>query len=698
MINCFLTGVVFCLSLQSVADPFVRFEENGKVGIKNQQGAIVVSASYESLGWSDGRFSVVNNVTGYKKNGRWGILSLQEKKITNPIYESLNVAEGGLLYASKISSLSQRIQTGCINTSGEVVIPFIYDCLTVQSLRAIVCVRDQKKYSYGIIDLKNQNILPIQYKSIYPIGSLRYAVENFESKTAIFSDAGTPLTDFFIDSIANFQFDLAVIYKEGKQGVINRDGKIMKDPVCAAIKLSGKDRIETRAFNQWGIRESRNSLVKEFEADDLTIHKDRFIVRKGNLEQVCDSDLNVLSNWYDSIKILGDDFFVIHKKGQYGLLQRNGKEVIPPVYSSISISANRIIVSKNIGKKARVQLFDVNGQSKSIKTYDQIEPYAEYFKVRVNTFWGLIDADGNEVLYGVYDSIQEIHHQHAVIKFQGLYGIANLYQQWILSPQNLPIQLINDTLFIAQQNNIQFLKDIDGTIVYFTSNFIEVEKDHILEHASSGKWKIDFRGRIISRELTPEIPVEKIYPSTEGLRAIQRNGRYGFVDDQGRLRIANRYENVRPFENGIAPAKIRGKWGFINHEDKIVIQPTYDEVKMLGTFILVTKSKKFGLVDHRGNLIVSIRYDEISPLPSGRFLIKNENLFGLLDQKGDRLLHTKYESVEDQNNGYVIVSQNQKFGLLTTEGITTIPIQFDKLVYDPNKNFYYTMKRSEWSN
>lgn len=70
------------ISFSVWADAFQTFEENGKVGIKNQEGKVILPASFEALGWSDGSFSVIGNVTGYRQNNQWGILNLKKEFIT----------------------------------------------------------------------------------------------------------------------------------------------------------------------------------------------------------------------------------------------------------------------------------------------------------------------------------------------------------------------------------------------------------------------------------------------------------------------------------------------------------------------------------------------------------------------------------------------------------------------------------------
>jgi len=169
----------------AAASSYNVFEENGKVGLKNEQGKILIPAKYDALGWSNGKFSIVNNVTGYKDAGVWGLINLENQLITKAIYEDVFTGDGSLIIARKKSNLSLRTVAGCLSTSGKEVIPFQYDGINISFMHAIVFTKIGNQYKYGLIDLDNKTLIPQQFKSIYSIGSLRYAVENFDNKMAL---------------------------------------------------------------------------------------------------------------------------------------------------------------------------------------------------------------------------------------------------------------------------------------------------------------------------------------------------------------------------------------------------------------------------------------------------------------------------------------------------------------------------------
>jgi hypothetical protein len=219
------------ISFFSAAAQYSVFEENGKVGLKNDQGKVLIPAQHEALGWSNDTFSTLGDVTGYKSNGHWGLINLSNHRITKAEFEEIFPGDASLIIARKKSTLSLRTVTGCVSLSGKEIIPFEYDGIKISSLRAIVFTKIGNQFKFGLIDLTNRTLVPQQYKSIRPLGSLRYAIENFDAKTALFTDNGKQITEFNIDSISTFKQNTAIIYQNLQQGLIDREGSVQIEAI-----------------------------------------------------------------------------------------------------------------------------------------------------------------------------------------------------------------------------------------------------------------------------------------------------------------------------------------------------------------------------------------------------------------------------------------------------------------------------------
>lgn len=693
-----LVLTVLVCSLTTVAGPFIPFEENGKFGLKNEAGQVVIPAKYDALGWSNGTFSVSGNVTGYKLGGTWGIVSITNQQITQADYLSLMPAEGSLLIATKKSS-PVVVSAGLINTEGKVIIPFTYAGVKVHSLRIVAFVRDGNKFKHGLISLENKVLIPFEYKNIYPIGSLRYAVEDFTGKIALYSEGGKQISGFTIDSLSSFKQDVAIIYENGKQGLINREGQLKSEAKFREINITPGG-IRARMPDEWRVMTAENKTVEIVEGDSIAyLGENRYKIRSGGQSWLTDLNFKHVTNQsVTDIDSFQNGLAIFKTNSGYGVMKKSGGILLKPVFKKILFEQSCLLTQDGNNNWS---MRDTTALLRTSKPYDRIgQKHGNLFTVTRKNYWGAIDETGREVVACVYDSILETGDDQLAVKFKGLYGIINAREQWLVYPQTSKVRLLNKDRYFKKVNKTLFLVSFDGTVLYFTDNPISVNAENFTEYISTGgNWTIDFDGKIVSRQLPPVETTEKVFPASEGLRGIKRQGKYGFIDDQGRLRIANRYEDIMPFSEGLAAFKIRNKWGFINRDEKIIVHPAYDEVTPYANGHSIVKQKGlFGYMDNEGKIVLPVRYNAVEVLKTKRLLLTLNRSKGLADENGNVLLHPKYESIEDIGNGYIVVKQDGKYGLATLKGLNTIPQMYDYLVYDAENDRYLALKRSEWIN
>lgn len=690
-----LVIAVVLSSLKTVAGPYVPFQENGKFGLKNEAGQVVIPAMYDALGWSNGTFSVSGKVTGYKLGGTWGIVTVNNQQVTKADYLSLTPADGSLIVATKKSS-PVVVRAGLINTEGKVIIPFTYAGVKVHSLRIVAFVREGNKFKHGLISLENKVLIPFEYKNIYPIGSLRYAVEDFTGKIALYSESGKQISGFTIDSLSDFKSDVAIIYENGKQGLINREGQLKSEAKFREIRITN-GRICARMPDEWLVMTADNKTLDVVEGDSITyLEEDRYKIISASQSWLADKNFHKIGNSVENIEPLQNGLAIYKTSTGYGVLKKTGGILLKPVFRRILFEGNYLLARDGNNNWS---LRDTTGLLRTSKIYDGISKnYNGLFVVTRKNYFGAIDETGREVVACVYDSILQTGDDQLAVKFKGLYGIIDAREKWLVYPQTSKVMLLNKDRYFKKVNKTLFLVSFDGTVLYFTDNPIRVNKENFTEYVSTGgTWTIDFDGKIVSRQLPPVETAEKVFPASEGLRGIKRQGKYGFIDDLGRLRIANRYEDIMPFSEGLAAFKIRNKWGFINRDEKIIVHPAYDDVTPFANGHSIVKQKGlFGYMDNEGKVVLPVRYTSVEVLKTKRLLITLNGLKGLADENGNVLLHPKYESIQDIGNGYIVVKQDGKYGLATLKGLNTIPQMYDFLMYDAKNDRYLALKRSEW--
>lgn len=684
-----------------VRDDFTLFEENGRVGLKDKEGQVLIPATYDAIGWSNGKLSIIDKVVGYQSGGLWGVIHTSNKVVTPAEFLELRPGEGSFLVAKKTSPLSGRPSFGVINTSGKTIIPFLYDGLQLSNMRAVVMSKTGAQFNFGLLDLSDRVLIPLQHQRIHSLGSLRYAVENFDGKTAIFSEDGAQLTGFVIDSISAFRKNYAIVYENQRQGVIDRNGSVIVKPVYGEIQLGDNGSIKAREVDTWVFLDAQNTLVRQQHADGITpLSSATYAVTCGRKTQLTNNNFEPLCpEFFSFLGPFDNGVALCQKRGRMGVLDQTGKMVLPARYRQLIIDGNRILARVDTPYRNGWVLLDQTGSELTEKHYEYIGPYnGSYYPVRNRGFWGAADQNGNEIVACVHDSLVQQAGHHIVVKFRDAYGVIDLDENWIVTPQPHPLRVLDENRYFEFADKTTFLKSFSGDIIYFSDNRLDFNGGYIRETLPSGAdWTINMNGIIIDRSNQPD-GTQHVFPESEGLRAILKDGKYGFIDAEGRLRIANRYEDVKPFSGGMAAIRIMNHWGFIDKEERLIVQPVYDRVENFhnGTAI-VMKEERLGLIDESGKLVLPIRYDDIQLNQQNRWILRQGSLYGLASAAGAIIIQPRYESLTDTGNGFVIVSRNGKFGLLTLHGVNTIPTIYDNLLFDPHHGQYMALKRSPWT-
>ena len=704
VVRCLL---ILCLSVSpgliATATEFKLFEEKGKVGLKNDQGAVVLPPAFEALGWSDGSFSVIGQITGYKLNGGWGLINLKKEYITKAEFESLIFCGADRVVAiKKVNDIFYK--TGSLTLTGKVTIPFEYDAISVHGLRAVVMIKSGIDYRFGLTDLENRVILPLKFNNIYPVGTLRFAVEN-KGKLALFSDEGKQVTDFFIDSISPFHRSHAVIHSEGWQGVMDRDGNVVVSPKYRNIQFRDDETVRALLPGNWKIVDNKNLEVQSLQADELHAYaNDHYRVIRTGKQGIIDKSLKEI--WpltYDHIGGIKNGLIPAKKNNKWGLLTIDQAEALPFSFDSLLWDGEFALARTNEVGKNLWTLYNVKAKLKS-KGYDAIERLnADFFKVRKGGYSGLLNRQGKETVHCVYDSILELKDNQVAVSFMKQFGIISTNEDWILPPQPFPLQLVNERLYLEQQAKTTFLKSLVGDIIYFTDNPLEVKVDHLLEYLPRGySKKVGFNGLEMKRTKPLATQANNIEPQREilfhdGLQIFQSQGKFGFHDERGRLAIPNRYDSVKSFSDQMAAFKLLGKWGYLNAEDKIIVNPSYDFAGDFDRgFAIVSKNKKFGLIDKTGALRLSLHYDSILKKADKLFLFLSGKT-GLATLEGKILVEARYNYLRDLPNSQLLVGLDKKFGIISSDGLSIVPIIYSSLEYDEAKNLYLAHQEAEWT-
>lgn len=629
--------------------------------------------------------SVAQEARLYQENQKWGLLGPEKKPITKAIYDQIIP---GIPYSivKKYDATTARYTAGCVDASGEFVIPMDYTDLRLEGMRLIACQKNASGFVYGVISLKNELIIPIIYKSIKSLGTLRFAAENTSGKFALFTENGKALTNFDIDKIADFDNGVSIFEQQALLGLLNRNGEIIAKAQYYDFEVNEHGELIGQLPNEWKWIDASTGEVKNtLHANHISsLNNGTLLVSNRNGTALFNQELQQQTDFYTKIypSILPELF--VARNTKTGIIKKDGSVVLPLAFDSIIVD-KRFVFAR---KLKQWQIYAHNGKLLSDRGYEQIDLAKSLIHVKRKSYWGALKENGKELVACVYDSILYSNETHLSIKFKGSYGIIDWQEQWLVSPQRLPLVLVNQDRYIVKDGNLLTLKDFNHQVYYFTNNPISISAAGLLEKTSIGElWQVTFTGIVTKLQQVGTNEVSNIEEEHEGYRAIKKDGKWGFVDALGRLRIPNRYDKVLHFSEGLAPFSLRSKWGFLNKEDEIIIHPSYEEAKpFVNGFSVVMLKQKYGLINKSNELILPCRYDAIRLLDNGYFELVNNGLVGLADKKATIIYDPKYTRQEFFRDG-IVVQRNSKFGVLNLDGADVIPTMHDAITISQNNQY-----------
>ncbi|MBO9700347.1 MAG: WG repeat-containing protein [Sporocytophaga sp.] len=111
----------------------------------------------------------------------------------------------------------------------------------------------------------------------------------------------------------------------------------------------------------------------------------------------------------------------------------------------------------------------------------------------------------------------------------------------------------------------------------------------------------------------------------------------------------------------LLPVKSNGKWGFVDCNGELKINFDYDRVSNFSEgYSIVRKNEKYGVIDREGNVVIPFGYKSVQALKSGFFILE-DSAFALANVNGKVLTPFVYSGIL-QINKYSFLLQDKEKG------------------------------------
>lgn len=517
--------------------------------------------------------------------------------------------------------LKQDNLNGVIDKKGNTIIPANYDDIKILNPEKAVFICYQGD-SIKVLNETKQEILteyekvePIRLKNIasnlmYEKSVLTY-LEN--EKYGLIDFSGKKLTKAIYDEITGLPYKEGelLVKKDEQYGVINIKGKELIKTAYEKITVDGYYTdinqysysgyivsVKTEEGYRYGYIDCEGKMILKPEYNELSriteIEDNQnvyMIGAKNGQYGITKNEKNLVNNEYQSIRYDSvNNVLVVEKSKKYGIVNLDGKLIVPVEYNQIDITGVYLYAQNEQG----TTVYNSNGTQANIDTNVAIlNTSNEKYRIRINnengTKYGVIGKEGQQIIEEKYNYLEYLFENYFIVSNEkSKLGIIDDKENQKLEIKYDSVQKIQDTdliqATIIESKTTQIFDKQMKSICEMKDAKLEKTGEYIKIYNEQETRYFDKDGK--------ELKNTQVY-STNKLFAKEENGKWGFVDNNGQKVVDYTYDKITEFnEYGFAAVKKDGKWGSINEQGQVVQEPIYElnedtEPFFIGTYYQV---------------------------------------------------------------------------------------------------------------
>lgn len=281
--------------------------------------------------------------------------------------------------------------------------------------------------------------------------------------------------------------------------------------------------------------------------------------------------------------------------------------------------------------------------------------YADCFKIMLNGKYGIIDFNGELVVPAEYDQIFAIRNSDDFLAIKNgeetdeqtyihsdTFKTQSAYKKYNSEKYEYYWNVKNSSaLFVVTENGATEKEEFSPSLPE-TVKGVEVDSNRYIP---TGKFGLYVNSRNITGMVYSGAGI-----FTDGLAAFESNGKWGYIDSNGRTVVPFEYDAV---------------WGYsaLGGEDT-----PYESSE---GHITVCKNKKFGILKDDGSMLIQPVFDDATPVIHGKAFVKYEGKYGVILVYGTMEEATSATQTEPSSSTTTTTTSTTVSSTTTTENTTT---------------------------
>lgn len=424
------------------------------------------------------------------------------------------------------------------------------------------------------------------------------------------------------------------IFKDNKWGVINSKGDIVIDPSYEEMIIIPDSKKDVFLCTY-----DVNYETGEYKTKALNSNNQEILTGYDQVEAIANSDKSN-NIWYE------ENILRIKKGEKYGLINEEGKELLPIQY-------DEIVATKGIKNS---------------------------LKIKKDGKYGIANTDGKIIIEPQYADITNLGNDDKsgfIIKNeQDKYGIVNYSNTQILETKFEEIyNVYGNDMYVVKDEGKQKLVSKDGNVI-LQEGFNEIKeilknKDNGIIFAKDAKYGV----MKTSGEILINAEYDELKEAKDGMLIAKKENKYGVIDLTNAQKIEFKYANISYNKdadiyiledenlnanilNSNLETKLTGILNEVNEDKGYIKLRVGEEYKYYNfkfeeksskdifssnTLFLSRKDGKYGFIDKEGNVVVDYKYDDAKEQNAYGFAaVKKDGKWGCIGTQGNEVIEPTY--------------------------------------------------------
>ena len=301
----------------------------------------------------------------------------------------------------------------------------------------------------------------------------------------------------------------------------------------------------------------------------------------------------------------------------------------------------------------------------------------QYFPIKINQLWGLMDEDGKVIVKPEFEAIGEFKkYGYATMQRKGKVGLINNKGKEIVVPLYDDVKILDSLLIAVLEERDWSVIDLNGkTILSKGYEQVCVWKGHFLGFKKNEKWGIaNAEGKIIAEPRYDEIDLIE-----EGFFQTKIKNGIGLLTLDGKEILPNTCEQIKVYNKELFFFQKEQLWGAVTLAGSQLIKPRFNSFFPISEHFIkfIRNSKVFLYSVAAKRIITKGEYDTYYGFSKKNVLCKKQRRLGLLDVFGNVLLSPKYFEIQSYGKNTFRVNFNGKWGVVDTKDETIISFDYD---------------------